>query len=966
MGLRRLLLSSLVVAVASTVPAHAQVEIHRVLTVEDGLVQSQVNAIHEDRHGYVWFGTFAGISRWDGRTFRNFQIEDGLAGLDIRAIHETKDGRLLIGTADDGISIYRDGEFVTLDVERGFPSNSIRVFLRAVDGSLLVATNNGVVVFPDESLDMATADLLLTGRSVSGIIPCGGDGFYVSTFGDGVFKWTDGGAEPIDPKDELPGRIIRAIHEAPDGILFISVYKGGVWLLENGQFRPFQHNAELAGHDVKMFIPASDGTLYLPTIEGGVARYGPDDRFDILRTENGLADLTSWCVHEGRSGVIYIGTWGGVNLYRPGRIKTLNQDSGLPGNIVGAVAQDHDGTFYVGTIGNGLVEYTDGVRRTITRADGLAHDRVWSLEAARDGTLYIGTHAGVNTLRNGRLRTLFHEPVEPMGRVYGIEEARDGTVYFATYGGIHLYRNGVVEPLYDEPHSGRSSVYAVCEGRSGEVYFGTREGIIISREGSVEIPQTPATLARAHVWSIHESSEGALYFGTNGLGLLRMRNGFASGGHIDTLDVSDGLSDNTVFGILEDEEGRLYLSTHRGVNVVDLSTEDPSVRHIRYSDGLASDECNQGAAFKDSHGRLWFGTIRGASCYDPRQDRPNPTPPNVQFTRIRMFEDDLAVSDFTPPAVFEHNENYLRFDFVGTNPTAPDRVLYQYRMSHIDRGWVGTEHNFVQYRALPHNDYTFEVKACNEWGHWSDPVGLSFEIKPPFWKTWWFILLVILAIGGAIALLVLNRVRHLLAIERLRTKIAADLHDDVGAGLTEISIMGEVIRQKLPEASRSLVAAELGRIGDASRQLIDGMSDIVWLVNPKRDSLHDLIARLGDSYKETLNAAGVTLSVHNVDRLKHVRLGMDRRQHVLLIFKEAINNAIKYSDCTEITLEVDLKGNQLTMQLCDNGCGFDTNAPAPGNGLQNMRERAARIGAEVEIISSPGNGTKVTFRGAIR
>jgi signal transduction histidine kinase len=498
------------------------------------------------------------------------------------------------------------------------------------------------------------------------------------------------------------------------------------------------------------------------------------------------------------------------------------------------------------------------------------------------------------------------------------------------------------------------------------MYFGTKQGIVICREGSVDVPQSPAALAGAHVWSIHQATDGAMYFGTNSSGLLYMRGGFFTDGRLDTLDVSGGLSDNTIYGILEDDDGRLYLSTHRGVNIVDISRGVPSVRRLRHSDGLASDECNQGAAFKDSGGRLWFGTIRGVSCYDPSRDPPNPAPPQVHFTRIRLFDDDLALSAFTPRATFDHDENYFEFDFVGTNPAAPEKVVYQYRLSNIDRGWVETRHNFVQYRALPHDDYTFELRARNEWGYWSVPAALSFTIKPPFWKAWWFIVLIVLAAGGTIVFLVMNRVQHMLAIERLRTKIAADLHDDVGAGLTEISITGEVIAQKLPEESRVLVSGELGRIGGAARQLINSMSDIVWLVNPSRDSLHDLIARLGDSYKETLNAANVTFRVHNVDTLKNVRLAMERRQHVFLIFKEAINNALKYSGCSKISLEVELSGVRLKMKLADNGSGFDTAAPAAGNGLRNMAERAAKVGATVNIYSSPGGGTTVTFHGPIR
>ncbi len=321
----------------------------------------------------------------------------------------------------------------------------------------------------------------------------------------------------------------------------------------------------------------------------------------------------------------------------------------------------------------------------------------------------------------------------------------------------------------------------------------------------------------------------------------------------------------------------------------------------------------------------------------------------------------LTLDTFDGRSEFAHGDNYFKFDFVGTNPPAPEAVVYRYRLSRIDRDWVEAQQNLVQYTALPHGDYTFEVKARNEWGYWSEPASVQFTITPPYWKTWWFIILVVIAAGGTITFLVLNRVRHLLALEKLRTKIAADLHDDIGAGLTEISIMSEVIAQKLTDDQRGLVKAELGGISTASRRLVNGMSDIVWLVNPRRDSLHDLIARLGDAYNESLRSSNVSLKVHNVESLKDVRLGMERRQHVFLIFKEAIHNALKYSDCSEITLDVEARGGTIEIKLSDNGKGFDPAKVTSGNGLSNMKDRAARIKAHIQIDSSPGRGTVVSL-----
>ena len=205
----------------------------------------------------------------------------------------------------------------------------------------------------------------------------------------------------------------------------------------------------------------------------------------------------------------------------------------------------------------------------------------------------------------------------------------------------------------------------------------------------------------------------------------------------------------------------------------------------------------------------------------------------------------------------------------------------------------------------------------------------------------------------------------MLAIERLRSKIAADLHDDIGAGLTEISILGEVIAQKLSGPAKPLVTSELQKINATARGLIDSMSHIVWLVNPRRDSLFDLISRLSDSYKELLDSTDIQFKTQNLESLKKVHLKMEHRQHLFMIFHEAINNSVKYSKGTEILLNASLRGKQLTLQLMDNGRGFDVALATAGNGIQNMTERARTIGGELSIISNPDSGTEIRFEGNI-
>jgi len=938
---------------------------NRHLSVDDGLIQSQVNAVLETTEGYVWFGTFGGVTRWDGTNFKNFQLSSGLCGLDVRAFHETADGRILIATSDNGMCSYNNGIFTSINTAQGLPSASTRDFIRDTDGQLFVATGDGLFVFTDESLDLDTARHLLPGVRVSGFAKRSSGGFYLSTFSHGVLVWNGSEAEPLLPAEDLPGKIIRCVHETNDGAVLISVYHQGIWVWRNGTLNPFIYNDQLDSHDVMDFCSASDSTIYFSTNGGGIAVLKNDD-FHMINTENGLPHDTSWAVHEGSNGLIYFATWDGVGIYNPGRFESLNIKSGLQSENIMAITELKDGSVALATIGAGvsLVDKSNKIQVLNTK-NGLEHDYVWSLLTAKDGSLYIGTHAGLNRLSNGKLTTVFREKNDPSGRIYSILEDKNGTIWLGTYGGIYFLKNDVPVLLYDEENSHRSTVYCVTESTNGELLFGTAQGLVIVCNGKEILPSDDDPLASLHIWTIHQGQDGTVYLGTNGNGLWVYPDGLGSNSNHQIITIKDGLTENVVFGIKEDDAGQIYATTQHGVSIISFQADGPSIRQLHSADGLANEECNQGACFADSRGRFWFGTIRGVSCYDPARDLPVTTPPRLHWRRARLFTKELPLSMFQKTPVFGYQDNFFRFDFVATNPIAPNKVLYRHKLSGIDRGWVEEQETSVAYTSLPSGSYTLSVVARNEWGYWSDPLNLGFQITPPFWKTWWFILLSVSVVAGIIALFIIYRVRQMLAYEQLRTKIAADLHDDIGAGLTEITLVSQVLEYKLPAEHQLVVQSELNQLGSTARQLAHSMRDIVWLVAPQRDSLHDLVLRLADTNQPLFQTAGIDFQLENLDSLTDLKLGMEQRHHLYLIFKEAINNAVKYSECKKLRLSAQVSKNRVKMKLTDNGKGFELATVDQGNGLRNMQSRAEKLGGQLLINASPGQGCIIQFIGKL-
>jgi signal transduction histidine kinase len=347
------------------------------------------------------------------------------------------------------------------------------------------------------------------------------------------------------------------------------------------------------------------------------------------------------------------------------------------------------------------------------------------------------------------------------------------------------------------------------------------------------------------------------------------------------------------------------------------------------------------------------------------QNQSASTPPQVRITHLRRFDQNVPLAPFAQNLTVRHYDNYLEIGFTAVDSLPIEKLTYRFRLAGVDTGWVETEQRFVQYKNLDDGNYTFEVKAGNGSGDWSEAAKIDFVLEPPFWEKLWFALLIALLTVGSAVYFITFRVRQLLAIERLRTRIAADLHDNIGAGLTEISILSEVGAKKISQQPQNGAVEHFGKISHISRGLVDRMNDIVWLVNPKRDSLYDLIQQLGSSFEEVSASSGIVFRAHNLEILRKVHLPMEYRQQLYYIFKEALHNSLKHSAATKVVLEAQTQGKRLLVRLKDDGKGFDKEKQFCRNGLENMKRRAEMIGGALEVRSAAGKGTTVEFNGKL-
>jgi signal transduction histidine kinase len=315
---------------------------------------------------------------------------------------------------------------------------------------------------------------------------------------------------------------------------------------------------------------------------------------------------------------------------------------------------------------------------------------------------------------------------------------------------------------------------------------------------------------------------------------------------------------------------------------------------------------------------------------------------------------------------FAYDQNNITIDLIGISYKEEKSVRYQYRLAESDTGWRHlTDHHSIVFAALAPGAYTFFARAINRSGIPSiEPVSLSFTIAPPLWLRLWFIATVILIVLAVVFAFIRTRVQRLLEIERIRSRIASDLHDDIGAGLTRIAILSSVIERELPKKNKeggggAQMIESLKKIGDTARELVDAMSDVVWSLDVKNESLERLIPRLRSFAFEACEAKDIALTFSVDEKISSLHFSSENVRNILLCAKEAITNIVRHSECNEAIIEFSLQENGISLRIEDNGKGYDIMGKKDGHGLKNMQKRAERTGGTFSITTARKKGTRI-------
>jgi signal transduction histidine kinase/outer membrane protein assembly factor BamB len=725
--------------------------------------------------------------------------------------------------------------------------------------------------------------------------------------------------------------------------------------------------------DILVLARDAMGTLWIGTRAGLVA--WRDGRATHYAIAHGLSDDWIRCIFPDRDGNLWIGTHlGGVCRLAPEEIASFTRTEGLASENVVWVRESIDGRIYATTQDAGVYEIGARDVRQVPGTDAVPFDKIWArLHRDRRGGWWFGTIDGFYHVPGPSLDLSKKRPIGPREGFFGtgaynnIAEDSTGRIWLGGADHSVYVFDPDREPLamhrYDfgESLTTESPRYFLCT-RAGAVWMATYVGVWRLRGERWERLDPAAGIPDPDLNTrfLFEDSRGRVWIGLRFSGVSMTDEPDAERPRFVNYSTARGLPSNAVWAITEDETGRIYLGTGRGVCELDVDTG--RTRVYTTADGLAGDVVN--ALLRDRHGYIWAGTSGGLSRIDPGMRHASKTPPPVLIARVEAGDEPLAIPERgaarVAGIVLPHSRNNLVVECAGISFShAP--LSYQWRMNGVDADWSAPSRDrTLRYAGLAPGAYTLHVRAVTPDGLASaEPAEVELRVLPPIWMRWWFLALCAAAIAAAALAWHRARIRRIVAMERIRRQIATDLHDDIGSGLSQIAILSEVAKRDA--ATEPALVGRLDELAELARAMREGMSDIVWAIDPRKDRLVDLVRRMQQVAFGLLATNGrvVEFNAPSEDAMRRLALPPDRKRHLFLAFKETVANVARHSGAARARIDVAIGERAITLVIEDDGAGFDPDAAHEGHGLASLRSRASALGARLAIDSSPGRGTRV-------
>ncbi|MGD0252843.1 MAG: two-component regulator propeller domain-containing protein [Verrucomicrobiota bacterium] len=956
-------------------------------STKEGLPQSSVISVIQARDGYLWLGTLNGLVRFDGNRFTVFDEENtpGLNSDRIIYLFEDSHTNLWIGTDTTGVGLLQDGKIENFEIGRAGQEGKLTSVCEDSTGTVWFYTANSHLARYQNG-KMEALDFNFPTPPICRIIAAEQSGALWVADVSGMFSIRP---ENFNPRAIIVDESVRA--ERLDFIL--ASRNGGIWRLMNGQVQKWKSGGlekdfgayPWGNSVVKAACEDKDGNLIVGTQTNGVFWYDANGKYERISKEQGLSSAFVLSLCMDREGNLWVGTDGG-GLDRVKR-KIFDAAPELHPWPAQSLSEDAQGGLWMtfGALGasywqtNSLQDFHVG-----------RSQNAWTVLVDHELHVWIGTREeGLFQFQTNHFQPASGaEELRPW--VYALFQDHNGQLWAGTQNGLARWDGQNWKMFTTRDGLSENTVRAITEDAEGNLWVGTENrGLNFFNGGKfISYQQTEDGLPGNDISALYLDKDGVLWVGTFGHGLARFHNGKWT-----RYSTRDGLASNSIGYIIEDDAGNLWIGSNAGLmrikkeslnDFANGRTNSISCRTYGEADGLPTRECSIGAqpaAIRTQDGQLWFPTVKGLVSVNPAELKPNLQPPAVMIESVRVDgreqKTNLLASAWPQSITIAPGNKQLmvqlEIHYTALNFTAPDEVRFKYCLEGRETVWTEVGNTRAAYYSeVPPGHYRFHVIACNEDGVWNETGSfLDITVEPQFWQTGWFRVTAIVCFLGLIIAMVrylstqklqrqLQRLKHREALERERSRIARDLHDQLGANLTQVALLGEMAEadKNAPEE----IEAHAQQISQTARETTSALDEIVWAVNPANDTLDGLVNYACKYAQEYLTLAALRCRADVPAQLPATVIPPEVRHNAFLAFKEAVNNVVKHAQASEARIRLRLQPDSFTLEIEDNGRGLgsmDAGAATTRNGLRNMRKRMEDIHGEFLIGPGANGGTLV-------
>jgi len=942
--------------------------------IEDGLIESQVNNLALDQEHRLWMATFGGACRFDGKDFTSYTRQNGMPTNFINNVFVDKDNTVWFGT-QSGLMKLVNKKLMAYPVAVKLKNNRVRSIVQDGAGTIWFIVNNRLFKVLGNAgkegiiQDTVKEPLLCLAVDREGRL-------YASVHQKGIYyrdkgKWV---SLVSYPKNNRNFFVTKMQFDRTDKSRLLLLSFNGIYSVKDGVLKPYQSQL-VKGLKEPFLSMAQDSAanLWIGTNNGAYCFDLKKQKSTHFVAVNGLSDNAITDIYNDADNNLWLASQGnGLYKYEGDRYVIFDRTQGLPDNeVIWGIAKDRNNHILLGINGAGLFQY-DGKKLTSVKLPKDHPDlkNVQCLYTDKNGLIWIGTdHAGLWTYDKGHFQMIKGSDYYAIN---GITQDSNGQIWITAPSGCFYLENNTLERL-DEFSNFSSSI--VNAGKDS-IIAGTQDGVILAVNKKIVKNFKLDAVRSSTVFSML-NYKGMLIIGTDDRGIFVWNK---ATGNVKNYSTRDGLSSNTIYSLVTDDHDVIWAGTGRGANrfLFDEKSKTFTVKGNGSSKNPIL-ESNQNAILYND-GKVWIGTTKGVVVYNTNIVPSEKTPPYIVIQSVKLMPqsgEKQSSTTMSNGAKLSFSNRHLSIAFLGINLKDPANVSYRYKLRGLDTSYsLPVKNNVVDYPSLPAGNYTFEVKAIGMGGVPSvNTASFSFSITPPFYQTGTFRFLAIIffvLIGVSIQSyrhqVKISRQRIIEATKReeslkIRQQTAEDFHDELGNKLTRITVLSEILGTRM-DNGQSDQKKLLEQIKQNAASLYNGTKDILWALDPQSDNLYEVLNHIRDFGKELFLDTPVEFEFSGIDEsLNGIKLPMEYSRNIPMIFKELLNNILKHSHATRVTISLDeIHKNGIRLTLADNGCGFDENEIRKGQGINNIITRTKRINGSININSEKGKGTMVDLK----